>query len=62
MGIMKHVTDYFFEKFGTFTVKSGDICTDVDDAAQLADFSEEDESKSQNVFALRLQLFDFATL
>lgn len=42
MGIMKHVTDYFFERFGPVTVKSGDICTGAGDAAQLADFGEED--------------------
>lgn len=38
MGIMKHVSDYFFAAFGPATVKSGDICTGAGDAAQLQDF------------------------
>jgi anaerobic selenocysteine-containing dehydrogenase len=42
LGIMKHVTDYFFEKYGPVTVKSGDICSGAGDAAQMEDFGEED--------------------
>lgn len=42
LGLMKHVTDYFFERFGPVTIKSGDICSGAGDAAQLADFGEED--------------------
>lgn len=42
MGMLKHVIDYFFERFGPVTVKSGDICSGAGDAAQLADFGEED--------------------
>lgn len=42
MGIMKHVTDYFFERFGPVTVKSGDVCSGAGDAAQMEDFGEED--------------------
>jgi anaerobic selenocysteine-containing dehydrogenase len=38
LGMMKHVTDYFFEKFGPVTVKSGDICSGAGDAANIADF------------------------
>ena len=35
LGIMKHVTDYFFERFGPVTIKSGDICSGAGDAAQV---------------------------
>ena len=42
MGLMKHVTDYFFECFGPVTIKSGDICSGAGDAAQMEDFGEED--------------------
>lgn len=49
MGIMKHVSDYFFERFGPVTIKSGDVCTGAGDAAQLEDFGELD---SNDVFDL----------
>jgi hypothetical protein len=39
---MKHVSDYFFAKFGPVTIKSGDICTGAGDAAQMEDFGERD--------------------
>ncbi len=42
LGIMKHVTDYFFERFGPVTIKSGDICCGAGDAAQIEDFGDED--------------------
>jgi len=42
LGLLKHVTDYFFEKFGPVTIKSGDICSGAGDAAQVEDFGEED--------------------
>ena len=42
MGMMKLVTDYFFERFGPVTIKSGDICSGAGDAAQETDFGEED--------------------
>ncbi len=38
LGIMKHVGDYFFERFGPVTEKSGDVCTGAAEAAQLEDF------------------------
>ncbi|MFY9256103.1 MAG: molybdopterin-dependent oxidoreductase [Fuerstiella sp.] len=44
LGIMKHVGDYFFEKFGPVTVKSGDVCSGAGEAAQIADFGEFDSS------------------
>ena len=34
LGLMKHVTDYFFERFGPVTIKSGDICSGAGEAAQ----------------------------
>ena len=42
MGFMKHVTDYFFERFGPVTIKTGDVCTGAGDAAQQQDFGVED--------------------
>ena len=33
LGMMKHVTDYFFERFGPVTIKSGDICSGAGEAA-----------------------------
>jgi len=50
MGMMKHVTDHFFERFGPVTVKSGDVCSGAGDAAQMEDFGEED---SHDLFDLR---------
>lgn len=42
MGLMKHVTDTFFERFGPVTIKSGDVCSGAGDAAQMLDFGDED--------------------
>lgn len=42
LGLMKHVTDYFFEKFGPVTIKSGDICSGAGEAANVEDFGLED--------------------
>src|SRR5947209_5357101 len=44
LGALKHLTDYFFEKFGPVTIKRGDICSGAGDAAQLLDFGEEDSN------------------
>lgn len=44
LGIMKHVTDYFFEQFGPVTIKSGDICCGAGDAAQIEDFGDQDSN------------------
>ena len=49
LGFLKGVTDAFFDRFGPVTTKSGDICSGAGDAAQLADFGEED---SHDVFDL----------
>jgi anaerobic selenocysteine-containing dehydrogenase len=42
LGLMKHLIDYFFERFGPVAVKSGNICSGSGDAAQKADFGESD--------------------
>jgi len=42
LGLLKHLSDYFFEKFGPVTIKRGDICSGAGDAAQMTDFGEED--------------------
>ena len=44
LGIMKHVTDYFFERFGPVTIKSGDICCGAAEAAQIEDFGDQDSN------------------
>jgi anaerobic selenocysteine-containing dehydrogenase len=44
MGLVKHVTDYFFERFGPVTIKSGDICSGAGDAAQETDFGDADSN------------------
>jgi anaerobic selenocysteine-containing dehydrogenase len=44
LGILKAVTDIFFERFGPVTTKRGDICSGAGDAAQLMDFGEEDSN------------------
>lgn len=49
LGMMKYVSDYFFEQFGPVTIKRGDICSGAGDAAQELDFGEED---SHDVFDL----------
>lgn len=42
LGLMKHVTEYFFEKIGPVAIKSGDICSGAGDFAQETDFGIED--------------------
>ena len=49
MGMMKYVTDYFFQKFGPVTIKSGDICAGAGDWAQEKDFGTQD---SNDIFDL----------
>ncbi len=50
LGALAHLSDWFFESFGPVTCKRGDICSGAGDAAQLADFGEED---SHDLFDLR---------
>ena len=42
LGLLLHLTDYFFEQFGPVTIKRGDICSGAGDAAQMLDFGIED--------------------
>ncbi len=42
MGLMKHVTDHFFERFGPVTVKEGDVCSGAGEAAQERDLGDKD--------------------
>jgi anaerobic selenocysteine-containing dehydrogenase len=42
LGLVKSVVDYFFELLGPVTVKRGDICSGAGDAAQEADFGDEE--------------------
>ena len=44
MGMMKYVTDYFFQRFGPVTIKSGDICAGAGDWAQETDFGTQDSN------------------
>lgn len=44
MGMMKYVTDYFFQQFGPVTIKSGDICAGAGDWAQAVDFGRQDSN------------------
>ncbi len=53
LGLMKHVTDYFFARFGPVTTKRGDICSGAGDAAQLTDFGDEDANDLDDLLNAR---------
>jgi anaerobic selenocysteine-containing dehydrogenase len=53
LGLMKYLTDYFFERFGPVTMKSGDICSGAGDDAQMTDFGEEDSHDLFDLLASR---------
>jgi anaerobic selenocysteine-containing dehydrogenase len=44
LGILKHMTDLFFDQFGPCTTKVGDICSGAGEAAQLLDFGTSDSN------------------
>jgi anaerobic selenocysteine-containing dehydrogenase len=44
LGILKHLTDLFFDQFGPCTAKVGDICSGAGEAAQLQDFGTSDSN------------------
>jgi anaerobic selenocysteine-containing dehydrogenase len=44
LGLLKVLSDYFFDLFGPVTVKSGDICSGAAEAAQELDFGVSDSS------------------
>lgn len=50
MGLTKHITEAFLERFGPVTTKSGDICSGAGEAAQETDFGVCD---SHDIFDLK---------
>ena len=44
LGMMKSVTDYFFQQFGPVTIKSGDVCAGAGTWAQETDFGISDSN------------------
>jgi anaerobic selenocysteine-containing dehydrogenase len=40
LGLLKPLSDYFFEKLGPVTIQRGDICSGAGEAAQKADFGD----------------------
>lgn len=44
LGILKHLTDLFFDQFGPCTTKIGDICSGAGEAAQLMDLGTSDSN------------------
>jgi anaerobic selenocysteine-containing dehydrogenase len=44
LGLLTHLSEYFFAHFGPVTRKRGDICSGAGDAAQIADFGDEDSN------------------
>ncbi len=53
LGLMKHVIDYFFERFGPVSIKSGDICSGAGDVAQETDFGDEESNDLHDVLNSR---------
>ncbi len=53
LGLLKHLSDYFFERFGPVTIKRGDICSGAGDHAQLLDFGVEDANDLEDLDASR---------
>jgi anaerobic selenocysteine-containing dehydrogenase len=49
LGLLKPLTDWFFELFGPVTIKRGDICSGAGEAAQETDFG---ECESHDLFDL----------
>ncbi len=44
LGILKHLTDLFFDQFGPCTTKIGDICSGAGEAAQIQDLGTSDSN------------------
>lgn len=53
LGLLKHLTDYFFEQFGPTTIKRGDICSGAGDHAQTTDFGDEDANELSGLLDAR---------
>lgn len=53
LGLVKHVTDFFFAQLGAITGKRGDICGGAGDAAQLMDFGDADANDVHDLLNAR---------
>lgn len=53
LGILKLLSDYFFELYGPVTIKRGDICSGAGEAAQELDFGISDSSHPQTLLESR---------
>jgi anaerobic selenocysteine-containing dehydrogenase len=53
LGILKHLTDLFFDQFGPCTAKVGDVCSGAGEAAQVADFGTSDSNDLFDLLASR---------
>jgi anaerobic selenocysteine-containing dehydrogenase len=53
LGLLKVLSDYFFESFGPVTIKRGDICSGAGEAAQELDFGVSDSSDPSTLLNAR---------
>lgn len=53
LGLLKVLSDYFFELFGPVTIKRGDICSGAGEAAQEQDFGVSDSSDPAHLASAR---------
>jgi anaerobic selenocysteine-containing dehydrogenase len=53
LGLLKVLSDYFFELFGPVTLKRGDICSGAGEAAQELDFGVSDSSDPASLLEAR---------
>ena len=53
LGILKHISDYFFDVFGPTRTKRGDICSGAGDFAQMEDFGDEDSNDLHDLLNAR---------
>ena len=53
LGLLEHLSDFFFERFGPVTIKRGDICSGAGDHAQLLDFGVEDANDLEDLDSSR---------
>ncbi len=56
LGILKQLTDYFFEQFGPVSIKHGDVCSAAGKFAQEADFGLSDSSDLFDLYNSKLIL------
>lgn len=53
LGVLKEITDYFFEIFGPTSVKVGDVCSGAGEAAQILDFGHVDSHDPRDLLHAR---------